>query len=245
MSSIKNFFIGLKYPFKGFSFIFLYTEISKIVVIQFLLNIITFIIIFSSSFYIFVRWLNMLISYGESWYNHIFYYFALVLGIGVIIIISVIFSGILSGLLGGGLNSRLSEKTEEIYKNMNKRVEIGFIEGLIRDLNYELKNFFLIVLFFLSLIIINLLPVIGTLLFSVVTFFFSLFAIAFKYWDYVMESRKFGFRKKMLTVWRSGPFFMGFGLSALILFLIPIINFLAHATCIIGGTLLYIDEIEK
>jgi len=245
MSNIKKFFVGLKYPFKGFSFIFLYPELSKIVVVQLLLNIITFIIIFSSSFYIFVRWLNALFSYGVHWYNHFFYYFALILGIAVVLIISVLFSGILSGLLGGGLNSRLSEKTEEIYKKMNKRVEIGFVEGLIRDLSYELKNLLLIIFIFVLLIIINLLPVIGTILFTIITFFYSLYAITFKYLDYVMESRKFGFRKKIATVWKSDPFFMGFGLSALLLFLIPIVNFLAHATCIIGGTILYIDEIEK
>lgn len=245
MKIIKKWFCGFKYPYKGFLFIFTQPEISKIVSIQFLLNIITFIIVFSSSFYILVRWLNSIISYGNIWYEHIIYYFGIILGIAAIIIISVIFSGFLSGLIGGGLNSNLSEKTEEILKQQKNNIQVSFIEGLFRDIGFELKSLTLIIAVFLLLSLVNIIPIIGTIIFFVLTFIYSIFAISFKYLDYVMELRKFSFKKKLLTVWNSGPLFMGFGFSALLLFQIPIINLLMHSIGIISGTLLYLEEIEK
>ncbi len=244
MNAIKKFIRGFKYPIEGIIFIFS-ADISKIIMIQFLLNTITFIIVLSSTFYILLRWLNSVISYNSLWYNHVFYYFALTLGIGSAVLLSAVLSGVISGLVGGGLNSKLSEKTAEIYKKQTAVQMTGFVEGISRDIRFELKNILFIITAFLLLTLLNLIPIAGFLIFSVLTFFYSLFAISFKYWEYPMESRKFSFRKKLSVVWSSGPLFAGFGLSSLILFMIPIVNFLAPAVCIIAGTLLFINEFEN
>jgi len=245
MKTLNNFFKGVRYPVRGILFIFSNPEISKIITIQFLLNTITFILVLSSSFYILIRWLNSLISYKTFWYEHLFYYFALITGIGLVVLFSVILSGVLSGLIGGGLNSRLSEKAEEIYKKKKPAQLIGFFEGIVRDIGYELKNIALIIIMFLILTLINLIPIVGFLIFSICAFCFSLYAISFKYWDYAMESRKFSFSQKLKLVWKSGGFFAGFGLTSLLLFMIPIVNFLVPAVCIIAGTLLFLDEFDK
>ena len=244
MKTLNSFFKGFKYPYKGIIFVFSNPEISKILTIQFLLNIITFIIVLSSTFYFLVRWLNEVISYKMGWYGHLFYYVSLAFGIGIIVLLSVILSGVLSGLIGGGLNSKLSEKTEEIYRKKQPAQLTGFFEGIVRDIGYELKNTILIIVVFLALTLINLLPLAGFVIFSILSFFYSLYVVSFKYWDYPMELRKYSFRKKLALVWNSGGLFAGFGFSSLLLFMIPIVNFLVPAVCIISGTLIFLDEFE-
>lgn len=245
MKSFSNFFKGLRYPVKGILFIFSNPDISRIIMIQFLLNTITFIIVLSSTFYILIRWLNTLISYGQIWYEHIFYYLAITFGIGVVILLTVILSGVLGGIISGGLNSKLSEKTEEIYRKKQAVQLIGFFEGILRDIGYELKNISIIILAFLALTLLNLIPVIGFIIFALCSFIYSLYAISFKYWDYPMEARKYSFKKKLKSVWSSGTLFLGFGLTSFLLFMIPIVNFLVPPICIIGGTLLFLDELES
>jgi CysZ protein len=244
MKTSNSFFRGLKYPFRGILFIFSNPDISKIIMIQFLLNIITFIIVLSSSFYFLIRWLNTVISYKTGLYGYLFYYTSLTLGVGLVIMTSMILSGVLSGLIGGGLNSKLSEMTEEIYRKKAHQHLVGFMEGIVRDIGYELKNTLLIIAAFLALTLINLIPIVGFFVFSILSFIYSLYAISFKYWDYPMELRKFGFKKKLSAVWNSGGLFAGFGLSSLFLFIIPIVNFLVPAICIISGTLIFLDEFE-
>jgi CysZ protein len=244
MKTPGNFIRGLKYPIKGILFVFSNPDISKILMLQFLLNIITFIIVLSSSFYILIRWLNVVISYNSGWHNHIFYYLALGLGVVMVILFSVILSGVISGLLGGGLNSKLSEKTEEIYKRKKPVEMTGFVEGIIRDLGYEIKNTLLIIGVFLLLTLINLIPIIGFFVFSILTFWYILYALSLKFWEYPMEARKYSFKMKLACVWNSGGLFAGFGITSLILFVIPIVNFLAPAISIIAGTLLFLDEFE-
>jgi CysZ protein len=155
-----------------------------------------------------------------------------------------VLSGVISGLLGGGLNSKLSEKTEEIYRKKKPSETGRFMEGVIKDAGYEFKNIFCIFGIFLLLTLINLIPLIGFLIFSILSFYYSLYAVSFKYWEYPMESRKYSFTNKLASVWNSGGLFAGFGITSLIFFVIPIVNFLAPAISIIAGTLLFLDEFE-
>jgi uncharacterized protein involved in cysteine biosynthesis len=245
MKSIHNFFAGFSYPLKGISFIFVNPEIAKYIVSQFLINAIAFIITLSISFVFYTRWLSTLILDKTIWYTVILYYISLFFGTFLLILVNIFIASILGGILGGGLNTKLSEKTEELNKKQNLSADIGFLKGFSRDIGYEIKSLLFILCVYILLIPFSFIPVIGPFVFLLLSFIYSLFAICFKFWDYPMERRLFDFRKKISFVMKSGSYFLGFGFASSLLLMIPVVNFLIPSVCIISGTLLYVEKLEK
>jgi uncharacterized protein involved in cysteine biosynthesis len=245
MKSLSNFFTGFSYTLKGISFIFVNPEISKYIIFQFLINAVTFIITLSITFVFYTRWLSNLVLDKTVWFTVILYYLSLFFGTFLLILINIFIASILGGIIGGGLNTKLSEKTEDIIKGSSLSNDTGFIKGLSRDIGYEIKSLFLILGVYIILVPVTFIPVLGPFIYLLLSFLYSLFAICFKFWDYPLERRLCDFRTKISFIVKSGSYFLGFGLAASLLLMIPIVNFLIPSVCIISGTLLYNEKLEK
>jgi CysZ protein len=153
----------------------------------------------------------------------------------VIGVIVVSMAGFLIGMtLTAPLNDLLSQKTEAtIRPPKTVPFSLHYLWHLIRG--ELLKSLFLISVPVL-LLLINLIPIIGTLVYVVLSGLFGMWAMGIAYIDYPVSRSTPGFGPRLAFYRRHFSAISGFG----IVFFIPFFNFIFSSPLIVGSTLLYL-----
>jgi CysZ protein len=239
---------GFSYPFRGLRLLSRYPALLKYIVIPFLINL----IIFSSAVYFgldfFKSTVVQYIPQGEAWYWAILYYAAWILAVLVTAVLVFFLFTVVGNLIASPFNDLLSERAEEYL--LGKRPETAFsFKGFFRDarstLLSELKkmSFFLIGMVFLLLL--NLIPALGQLVYSVAAILFTLFFLVMEYLGYVFGRKNFTFRDQRLYIWRRKFLTLGFGTGVLCMLAVPFLQFLCLPLAVLGATLLWCENSQS
>lgn len=150
-------------------------------------------------------------------------------------------------------NDALSAKVERAWSGAAGSGARFDVMEILRSswwaVTWEAKKVFLYLLVLLPLLLLNIIPLAGSLLYTVLGFGFNVMFQAFDYLDFPLERRPgpvgpLGFRARGSIVWRHRYAMAGFGLSATVLLLVPLINVFFLPLAVTGATLLYL-ELEK
>jgi CysZ protein len=157
----------------------------------------------------------------------------------VIGLIFVSISGFVLGMiLTSPLNDLLSEKTEAIVRIPHSTpFSLHYLWHLIRG--EILKSIFLILVPILILIL-NLIPLIGTIIYILLSSLFGMWAMGIAYIDYPVSRAQPGFRGRFRFYWQNFSAISGFG----VIFFIPVFNFVFSSPLVVGSTLLYLQLTE-
>ncbi|MEN9933830.1 MAG: hypothetical protein RLZZ387_409 [Chloroflexota bacterium] len=151
-------------------------------------------------------------------------------------------------LLGSPFYGRLSEELEEARTGSAPPAYPLTPAGIARDLGralmYELKKLLLVLMVGLPLLLLNLVPVVGTVLATAGWIALGATVACLDFLDPPLERRRLRFRAKLGTVRRGLPATAGFGLVCLGLVSIPLVNLLAIPLCITAGTLFFCDRLR-
>jgi CysZ protein len=122
-------------------------------------------------------------------------------------------------------------------------VEIGIVRDISRALLFELKKLVLAVGVGLLLLLLSLIPGVGTLAATVGGIALAALLVCLDFLDAPLERRRLHFREKLGIVFRSLPASASFSLVCLGLVSIPLLNLLTIPLCVASGTLFFCDRI--
>lgn len=235
---------GFFYPYRGFRFLFRHPRLLSYVAIPFTINTLLYsgLVWFAGSR--FSGWMDRLVPQGDAWYWVVITAVLWVL-FAVVLLLALIYTFTLVGnLLLAPFNDFLSEKVERLHtgQHLDEPFNLGaLLSDVPRSVKAELGRLVLYGVGVLVLLPLNLVPPIGTALYGVAFTLLTLFFLGWEYMDFSMERWRLGFGAKRKLAFGNLGVLLSFGAGAVLLLLIPLLNFLAIPVCVIGGTLLVCD----
>ncbi len=195
------------------------------------------------------HWLDALIAKLPAWLSFLEYLIIavgfllrLLLVVGLLLVIGFLFVQF-GVLLGAPWYGQLSEQLEELRTGQLHKVEVGIVQDIARALLYELKKLVLVAGVGLPLLLLNLVPGIGTVIATVGGVTLAATIICLDFLDASLERRRLPFREKLGIVFRSLPASASFSLVCLGLVSIPLLNLLTIPLCVASGTLFVCDRV--
>ena len=195
------------------------------------------------------NWLDDLIANLPAWLGVLEY---LIIGLGFLLrlllaVVLLLLSGFLltqfGVLLGAPWYGQLSEQLEEICTGQLHSIEVGIVRDLWRAVLFELKKLVLAAIAGVVLLLLNLVPGIGTIASMVGGLTLTATIVCLDFLDPPLERRRLRFREKLAIVFRSLPASASFSLVCLGLISIPFLNLLTIPLCVASGTLFFCDRV--
>ncbi|MBI5300051.1 MAG: EI24 domain-containing protein [Deltaproteobacteria bacterium] len=167
-----------------------------------------------------------------------------ILSFVVYLILSAPFLDLLSGKVTG--LCQISERSERegeaptalLLEGATRApiIEWGrFFKSIGQAMWVETLKALLFLLIPILLLVLNLIPAVGGLLYAILTGLFGMWALGFVSFDFPMGHQLFSFKKRLDEARHAKYYLMGFGLP----FLIPFAPLLLQPPMVVGGTLLY------
>jgi CysZ protein len=195
------------------------------------------------------HWIDSLITHLPRWLGILDY---LIIGIGWLLrLLLVVGLLLLTGfvlvqfgvLLGAPWYGQLSEQLEELRTGQLHIVEVGIVRDIGRAILFELKKLVLVVGVGIGLLLLNLVPGIGTLAATMGGFALATTVVCLDFMDAPLERRRLRFREKLRVVFRSLPASASFSWVCLALVSVPLLNLLTIPLCVASGTLFFCDQV--
>ncbi len=241
---LTNFTRGFFYPFNSARFLLGHPSLLKYVAIPFLINL----VVFSSAVYLGFDFFNdVVIHYvprGEAWYWAILYYFSWLIAVLVTAVVVFFSFTVVGNLVASPFNDLLSERTEELLtgrKHDQPFVFSEFWKDTLRVIGVEVKKMGLFVAVMVLILPLNLLPGLGSLIYSVLAVSLTVFFLVVEYLGYVMARKRLTFRQQRRYIFGRLATMAGFGVGVLAILAIPFLQFLCIPVGVVGATRLWCD----
>ncbi|MCB9778848.1 MAG: EI24 domain-containing protein [Alphaproteobacteria bacterium] len=242
-SAFQRFSRGFRYPFRGFRYLVANPDLWGWVAVPAAINLALFVVTLISSWLIAPRMLGVVWTRPEEglllfawWLTAWLIRLALmgIMGLGVYLA---------AGVLSAPFNEIISERVEQ--RELGDAAEPFTMQVFLRDTGvsiiHSLGALSIYAAIMAPLLVINLVPGVGSAIYMVVSWAVSGFFLAREMTDGVTSRRRMSFMAKFRIVRQHLALMEGFGVATNMLLWIPLVNFLCMPVSVIGGTLLYID----
>ncbi|MDH4128109.1 MAG: EI24 domain-containing protein [Spirochaetota bacterium] len=254
-----TFFNAASYPFKGISFLWNNKKLFRYLIIPLLIDaiILAFIIIFI--FFQIPDLVDWIKSSLDHWVNvegvfaKLFKWIVGAIGIiiwfilGFIVLIMIpFFLSFISTIVDPNFRSILFVKTREMNGCPEQKISVmKAIIIALKSILIEIIKLIIYLLFSIFLLFINLIPIIGTLIYPILQFLLTSIFVSWEFLTPYFEEKNLSFSRQFGFVCKHKKIFIAFGIPAGLLTLIPIIQIFFLSTNTIGGALLSISFEEK
>ena len=232
------------YPFRGLLFIFRHVSLVGYIAVPVAINTVLFALLAWVVGTQYPLWLEQLLPSKETWYWAILFYVLLVL-LGLVLLLAGIYAFTLIGnIILGPFNDFISEKVELLYAGTANDEPFSMkalFSDIVRSLKVQVAKMLLYLAGLLALLVIHLIPIVGSVLYPVLILIYTLFFLGWEYCDYSMERWKYSFSQKRRTSFKNIFAFVGFGAGASLMLVIPLVNLMSIPVCAIGATLMFCD----
>jgi len=238
----NSFIAGAKYALSGFRMIFK-PRLRRFVIIPFLINL----IFFSGALWFGSSWID---SYVENllpgWLEWLRFLIWPILAIAALVIIFSTFT-LFANLLGAPFNSMLAEAVEVRLSGQdivnNPKLSSITKEALI-SIQSEIGKLLFFGLRAIPLLILFLVPGFN-LAAPFLWFLFSAWMFAHEYMDYPMGNNGYRFAQQRPLLKTKRMMVLGFGVTIMMMTLIPILNFFAMPVAVIGATFMWHEQFSE
>ncbi|MDR3238195.1 MAG: EI24 domain-containing protein [Spirochaetia bacterium] len=215
-------------------------------IIPFLLNI----IILSAIFYFSFVTLRPLI-YGNipesGWLFTAIRFIITPLLLIVQAVITILIYSIVGTIITAPFNDFLSQKVEvkAFGEDFDEKLTLAsIVADIVRAIGNVLKLLLLIIGVNIILLLLNIIPVLGSLLYTIIGFLTTVFFLGFQFYDFPLERRRFTFGEKLKISFSFIKQILGVGTAFFLLSLIPLVNFLGLNMGTIGATVMFTRYIK-
>lgn len=160
----------------------------------------------------------------------------------------LLLAGLLIGrfgvVLGAPWYGKLSEEIEEAMLGEPMPPSPGAWAELRQALGYEVKKLALSLGIGLPLLVIGLVPVLGTAIAGAGGLLLAWTIVCLDFLDPSLSRRRLRFREKLATVYRTLPETAGFGALSLVLVGLPFINMLTVPWSMAAGAMLFAERVR-
>lgn len=244
-SPVGHFSRGFFSPFRSVKLLRQHPRLILYILIPFLINI----AVFTGAVYLGLDFFgSTVVEYipqGEAWYWSILYWFLWVVAVLLTCVLVFFSFTVVGNLVASPFNDLLSERTEQIlsgHGNDEKFSLRRFLSDAWKTLLLEARKMWVFVVVMLLILPLNLLPGIGSAIYTVLAVSLTLFFLCVEYLGFTMvrkhlffsEQRRFIFARKFLM--------LGFGCGVMAMLAIPFFQFFCIPLAVIGATRLWCDE---
>ncbi len=252
---LSQFFTGFGDVKRGFSFLAKNKNLYKFVALPLVINLLLTILLayllihfYEPLYSSILGKMGLLQAPGDgSWFSQIlsgFFWFIsgllhVFLGF-VLLVILVVTLLMVSQIINSPFYDLLSEAVEKTKTGVDDDIPFSLSRILLtlkKVLILELKKTFFFMGVPLLLMIINFVPLLGSIFYTIILNFFSAWAMGYTYFAYPLGRKLVPFGSQLNLALKHKARLMGFGLPLLI----PFFNLLLAPFFVVGGTLLYLD----
>ena len=165
----------------------------------------------------------------------------------ILAIITIFIYSIVGNIVTAPFNDFLSQKVEikAFGENFDEAFSLKLIIGdIIRVAATIIKLLLLMAIAHILLLLLNFIPVLGSILYIGLGFMITAFFFGFQFYDYPLDRRRYTFFKKLKITLSFAPQVLGVGTGFFLLSLIPIINFLGLNMATIAATAMFSSYIK-
>ncbi|MDX9710471.1 MAG: sulfate transporter CysZ [Trichloromonas sp.] len=242
---VGNFSRGFFSHWQSARFLLRHPSLWKYVLIPFLINL----VVFSGSVYLGMDFFNdsvvQLIPRGEAWYWATLYYFLWIIAVAVTTVVVFFSFTVIGNLIASPFNDLLSERTENLISGQRDEEPFSlstFGRDALVTLAVEVKKISLFVFAMLALLLLNLLPVFGSLLYSILAVLLTLFFLVVEYMGFVFSRKRLNFSEQRRYILARKTTMLGFGAGVLALLAIPFLQFACIPVAVVSATRLWCEE---
>lgn len=239
-----DFFRGLTYLPRAARFLRHHPGLLKYVAIPFLINVFTFSLAVFFGLKLFGHVVEIL-PQGDAWYYLLFYGILWVFAVLLVMVLVFFTFTVIGNLIAAPFNGLLSERVEELQTGTLADVPFT-LKGVLldsgRSLLVEAKKMAVFVLGMLLLLLLNLLPLVGTFLYAASTLLLTLVFLAWEYLSFVHERKQLNFSTQYQYLKKRKLLLLGFASGVLALLAIPFMQLFCIPLAVIAATLLWCEE---
>ncbi len=240
---LAKFTRGFLYPFNSVAFIRRNVGLYNLVILPFLINLLTFTLVVYWGFGYFQELVMSRLPQGDAWYWLILNYFVVIAAVLVVLVLIFFTFAVVGSLIASPFNDILSERTEELLTGIEGGEPFAwkkFCQDSVQILASEGKKITVFLVGMLALLLLHLLPVLGTILYPVLLVAWTAFFLVLEYNGYVFTRRHLIFKEQRRIVFRHAALMSGFGLGMFCVLAIPFLQFLCIPLGVVGAVrLLY------
>jgi CysZ protein len=242
---LTRFSTGFSYPFKAFRFINRHPRLYLFVLTPLLITIAVFSFFISLGIDLFQRTIVHYIPQGDAWYWHLIS--SLLWIIAVLLTTVLIFFAFtaVGNLIASPFNDLLSEKTEEILADYRNEMPFS-VRRVLADawkiLLIEARKISIFLAGMALLLLLNVLPVLGSFLYGVLSIFWTILFLAVEYTGYVFSRRLLSYASQRRIIFANFSLFFGFGTGIFCILAIPFVQFFCIPLGVVGATCLVHDK---
>ena len=246
---IRQFISGFFYPFRGLKMVFTHLRLMKYALAPILINIIIFMTLLFAAKHYWMQFISRLEPNDAPIYMMILmwiaYYLAMVLGFVLFCLICFLLFTTIGNVIAAPFLDMLSECTECVY--WQQEIETPFsLKLLFRDLGVllleESRKLLTWLLFMLAISPLLLIPILGYIMFLILSTVFSVYFLGLAFVDFSLARRRHGLAKKKAFAWRVKYTLLGLGTAISIRLLNTLIAFLCLPISTVGATLLFCEH---
>jgi CysZ protein len=236
---------GVLYPFRALTMIGRHRELWRFVLIPIGVNLVVGVALYAGLYLAGLRQIDQIDQAGGAltatleFLARALYIIALAIGVGWLM---VRFGVVLGAPWYGQLAGRLEEIISGKIDTSAKLTPASAAHDIGRALQFELKKLLLTLAIGLPSLLLNFIPVAGTVAATVVALALGATIACLDFFDAPLERRRLSFRAKLGVVRQTLPASASFGLLAAFLVSIPLLNLLAIPLCVTAGTMLVLEE---
>jgi len=243
-SALHRFARGFSYPFRGGRFLLAHPRLLRFVLFPFLINTGVFTVAVYLGLGFFNQTVTSYLPQAETWY-WLFLYYVIWLTAVVLTAVLVFFGfSVVGNLIAAPFNDLLAERIEAALTGSRREEPFSLAEfwrDTRRTLGVESKKMVLFVLGMLLLLLLNLVPALGTFLYALLSVLLTLFFLAVEYTGFVFSRHRLDFRTQRRYIFSRKALLLGFATGVLALLAIPFLQLLCIPAAVAGATLLCND----
>jgi len=239
---VRRFAAGFFSPFQAGRFLLQHPGLIRFILFPFSINILVFTAAVWGGLHFFSTTVTHYIPQGEAWYWALLTYLVWVVAV-LLTMVLVFFSFSLIGtLLASPFNDLLSERTEELATGLRPEQPFQlrrFLLGALTTLVDEGKKALVFLAGMVLLLLLNLLPGLGTVLFGVLSVLWTLVFLVIEYTGSIASRKGLRLAAQRRYLMRRKLAMLGFGCGLLCLLAVPLLQFFTIPLGVIAATRLW------
>lgn len=242
---LARFSRGFLSPFRAGRFLLQHPGLLRFVAIPFVINTVVFVAAVWLGLHFFDATVVHYIPRGEAWYWALLYYFLWLLAVLLTMVLVFFSFTVVGNLIASPFNDLLSERTETVLTGKSGANGFSlavFFREAGRTLLEESKKILVFLLGMGLLLLLNLLPGPGTLLYGGLSVLWTIFFLVIEYTGYAAARHQLRFREQRRYVLGRKFLMLGFGSGLLCLLAVPFLQFFCIPLGVVGATRLWCEE---
>lgn len=239
---MKDFFKGIGHMLAGLGII-LQPRLRRFVLIPLLVNVILFALLISLMGYWFGALMEYLLGFLPGWLDWLRYILWPVFAVTALILVFYSFA-LVANLVAAPFNGLLAEAVEK-HLTGESLEGVGDWRSALKDLWPSIRSEIVKLVYFLvralPLLVLLIIPGINVLA-AFAWAVFSSWMLAMEYMDYPMANHRLLFPEQRLRLKQRRMLSLGFGATATVLTLVPVLNFIAMPAAVAGATSAWVKE---